>query len=451
VHIIIYLLKSTTKIKFKLDTREEGINKMAKNIAIHKNDIWCPTGKLDSKNIKLNSWFTINEFNSPKEEIFKENEYELDEKEDVKYNSKRILLDLTLKQKMIINEWLNSYLNMYNAALKYVKNNIKTDKKVLNFQYLRSKLKNEKEKLVKKSSIKVHDIDYAIKLVCQNYKSALTNYKMGNIKEFRIRFWRTKKENKVMDLEKDNFSKKGIRHLILGEVKGYYNGEQFNFSEVGCDSKLQKKNGNYYLYVPNLIDKITDNKTRNKVITIDPGIRRFGTGITENKVIKIGEGCSLKIENYLKRKDGILKNENINKVIKKKNEKMINKKISNLVDDLHWKTINYLTENNEKILIGNMSSKGIVSKKGNLNKMTKRIAQSLRFYEFRSRLKYKCNIKNAEYGNINEWMTSKMCSMCGNVKENLGGNEKYECVKCGIKMERDINGARNIHMRAIKK
>jgi putative transposase len=422
---------------------------MVQNILIHKNDIWCPTGNLNKKNINLNTWFTIEELTSLKKEYFKENEYEVDEKEEIKYNSKCIFLDLTPEQKIIINEWLNAYLNMYNVALKYIKNNIKKDKKVINFQYLRGKLKNEKERIVNKSSIKVHDIDYAIKLVCQNYKSALTNYKRGHIKQFRIRFWRTKKENKMMDLEKANFNVKGIRYTILGEVKGYYNGELFNFGEISSDCRLQKKNGNYYLYVPKLINKIEEKTKRNKMITLDPGIRRFGTGITENKVIKIGEGCSKTVENYLRRKDMIMNNENINKNIKKKNEKMINKKITNIVNELHWKTINYLTKNNESILIGNMSSKGIVSKKGNLNRMTKRIAQSLRFYEFRTRLKYKCNIRNAEYGNIDEWMTSKMCSMCGNIKENLGGNEKYECNKCGIKMERDVNGARNIHMKAI--
>ena len=49
-------------------------------------------------------------------------------------------------------------------------------------------------------------------------------------------------------------------------------------------------------------------------------------------------------------------NETISDKIKKKNEKMINKKISNIVSDLHWKTIKYLTDNNEVILMGNMST-----------------------------------------------------------------------------------------------
>lgn len=428
------------------DKRTLGIYKMTRKIENHKYDIWCPTNKLKTTNVKLKTWFDLKEYTSLKKIFFKENKYDV---EIIKYCAKRVLLKLTSTQKNIINCWLNSYLKMYNIALKYIKNNIKNDGKVVNFIYLRSLLKIKKQRLVAKSKIKVHDIDYAIKLVCQNYRSSLTNFQNGNIKHFRMRYWRNKKENKMMDMEKNNFSKKGIRFNILGKIRGYYNGKQFNFGEIKNDCRLQKKGEDYFLYVPELIEKIKNKNVKNKQITIDPGVRKFCTGITENKAIKIGEKVGQRIGNYLKRKDKIMKNKNINKRIKKKNEKMINNKINNLVDELHWKTINYLVKTNDIILIGDMSTKSIVSKNGNLGKITKRIALSLRFFVFHQRLKYKCDVNNTKYGKINEWMTSKMCSMCGNVKEDLGGNELYKCTKCGIQMDRDINGARNIHIKAI--
>ena len=65
-------------------------------------------------------------------------------------------------------------------------------------------------------------------------------------------------------------------------------------------------------------------------------------------------------------------------------------------------------------------------------------------------MRYKCDTKGVKFGEINEWMTSKMCSICGNVKEDLGSAETYECDKCGKHMERDVNGARNIHIKGIK-
>jgi transposase len=444
--------KSLKDLNFKFRNTMDKIN-MASKIFKHRNSIWCPIYNNFNPTIynKINthSWFSIKEtVEEPNNPIDTKQHY-LETNEDVKYKCKRIELDLTNKQKHIVNIWLNSFAEMYNVALKYIKENY-NDKKVFNFMYLRNLLKNEKEILVKKSfNIKVHDIDYAIKLACQNYKSADTNFKKGNIKTFRIRYWRRNKTVKIMDMEKNNFSGNSIRKNILGEVKGYYNGKRFNFSDIDCDSRLQKKGGNYYLFVPILLNE-QNNLHQEGTITIDPGIRRFGTAITHNKVVKIGENCSEKIKNYFLRKDKILSNPNINKNTKSKNEKMINKKIYNLVEDLHWKTLNYLTKNYKTILIGNISSKSIVSKSGNLNKMTKRIALSLRFNDFKKRLKFKSELRKLNCGIINEWMTSKMCSLCGNIKENLGGNEIYECLNCNKKIERDINGSRNIYIVSIK-
>jgi len=439
-----YLNKTKNKMNF---SKNSTINKMdmAKNILKHKNDIWCPRNNINLQNLELNTWFTIKE-SLPQNVDFKKNKYIVEEIKDIKYKCKRVILNLTNRQRNIIDKWLNAYLDMYNIALKYIKDNRETNKKILNFINLRKILINDKDKLVKKSgtvvenlnkksktkvkysTIKVHDIDYAIKLACQNYKSALTNYKKGNIKKFRIRYWRKNKQNKIMDLEKQSFNSNSIRKDVLNKVKGYYNGEKFNFNTIECDCRLQRTDGMYYLYVPELLLLNNEEKEKNEQITVDPGIRKFGTGITENKVVKIGEGSGENIRNYLLRKDKIINNENISKDIKKKNEKIINKKITNLVNELHWKSIDYLVNNYKTVLIGDMSIKSIVSKTGNLNKMTKRIGLHLSFYKFHQRLKYKCDINKVKYGKIKEWMTSKICSMCGNINENLGSSEIYTLI-----------------------
>jgi transposase len=428
----------------------KDIEIMQRKILSHNSDIWLPETKCNFLygGVKLNTWFTINE--SISENVnFKDNKFLVDDKEDIKYKCKRIRLDLNEKQKQTINIWLNAYLDMYNMSLKYIKENLSEDKKVLQFFHLRKLLETDKNKLVKKSGIKVHDIDYAIKLACQNYKSALTNFRNGYIKHFRIRYWNKNKKVKLMDLELADFNDNTIRKKVLGSVIGYYNGKRFNFDSIISDCRLQKNEGNYYLYVPDLV-VLNEYNNKSKQITIDPGIRTFGTGITENKIVKIGEKAGTSIKEYLLKKDKIMNNANIDVKIKKKNEKTINKKITNLVNELHWKTINYLTKNYETILIGSMSSKSIVSKKNGLNRMTKRIALHLNFNKFHQRLKFKCNMNGSIYGKINEWMTSKMCSNCSNIHENLGSSEMYECSKCKIRMERDINGARNIYIKAIR-
>ena len=82
--------------------------------------------------------------------------------------------------------------------------------------------------------------------------------------------------------------------------------------------------------------------------------------------------------------------------------------------------------------------------------MTKRIGMCFSFYKFKQRLKYKCNVNGVNSGFIDEWMTSKMCSKCGEIYTNLGGNKIYTCEYCGLIIDRDINGARNIHIKARK-
>jgi len=340
------------KVKYK--NYDEIIKNMQQKIYKYTNDIWTPQDNIKMKKVNTNSWFSISESSKNKEHNFIEHNYNTENLAIPTYKAKKITLILNQTQKNIINNWLNKYALMYNSSIKYIKNNVKNDKNVLKFINLRKILKNEKKDIIKNSNIKVHDIDGAIKLACTMYQSALTNIKNCNIKKFRIRYWKKKKEIKIMDLEKQNFTTNGIRPNILGKITGKYNGEIFNFNDIKCDCKLQKRKENYYLFVPEKIKKIQTEKP-NKMISIDPGIRTFFTGITENKVIKIKDKKSV-IKGYLKRKDKIMGNELIPDKIKKKNEKMINKKISNIVSDLHWKTIKYLTDNNEVILMGNMST-----------------------------------------------------------------------------------------------
>lgn len=436
---------------------------MKQKVIKHKKDIWRPPLDIELNEIpKFKSWFSILE--SKKQNVnFTDGIYHTLPQESVKYKSKEIILNLTRQQKLIVNTWLNAYLEMYNVTLKYIKDNINNDKYATNYIHVRSKLMDKKKEILakfcnistrksKKTSVKVHDIDYAIKLACSNWKSAITNLSLGNIKFFRIRYWRKNKPIKIMDLEKNDFDNGSIRSSILGKVKGLYNGKKFSFNSIECDCRLKRVNDDYYLYVPEYIDLENEyvKHKKNKQITIDLGVRTFATCITENKVVKIGNNCGKRIKENLLRKDNIINNSKISEKIKKKNEKIINKKIKNLVREMHWKTINYLVKEYDTILVGDLSAKSIVSKRGRLSPMTKRISMNLSFYEFRQKLKYKCCLNKTKYGVIDEWMTSKMCSRCGEIKEELGGKKIYRCEKCKLIIDRDINGARNIHIKARK-
>ena len=61
-------------------------------------------------------------------------------------------------------------------------------------------------------------------------------------------------------------------------------------------------------------------------------------------------------------------------------------------------------------------------------------------------LEYKLMFLGKQFLKISKWFpSSKTCSKCGNVKEELKLSERsYKCECCGIEIDRDYNAAVNI-------
>ena len=268
----------------------------------------------------------------------------------------------------------------------------------------------------------------------------------------------------MIDLEKNNFSSGSIRQNVLGEVYGYYNGKRFNFETIKSDSRLTYSCGKYYLYVSEKIiinDKAKDEakkevkeevKEKKENISCDPGIRTLLSGITEDTIVEIGNNLQTIMNKYLNRIDEIKNNKEIPNRIKRKVEKICNNKMRNIIDEVHWKTINYLVSNYKTIFIGNMSTKSIISNLNvvQLSPIIKKMAQLIRLNEFKQRLKYKCAVHNVNFKETNEKYTTKMCSHCGNIKENVGSAKVYNCDNCGLCIGRDFQSARTQYIGSIK-
>jgi transposase len=130
---------------------------------------------------------------------------------------------------------------------------------------------------------------------------------------------------------------------------------------------------------------------------------------------------------------------------------LLYRKQSHLAMQMHYNTITFLTGNFNWILLPSFESQEIVKGK-KLSKETKREASQLQHYKFKQRLQSACSsMKNCKVLIVSEAWTSKTCGRCGSIKTNLTLKDRiYSCNKCGLSIDRDVNGSRNILLRNIQ-
>jgi len=474
------LLKKQKIEKYKKDKKEKQKKELAKfkkKIIQNKNDL--PKTNIKYYNYKsTDSWFSIKEYSVVEKCNTIQYSKSVEDKELIK--CQKIIMSLTEEQKKIINSWFDAYTKMYNATLKYIYENynikkcgtnrtelieelkrINNDEDIetfYNFYNLRSILYDIKNKIIEDSKIEsinrntkinAHTLDYAIRLLCSNFKSIKTNILRGHMKRFRMKFWRNNRVSKTLEIEHQYIKNNKICHKILGDIKYFYNGSEVDLINIDSNVKINynDETKEYSLLVPiKFNNKIIENKKEN-LISLDPGLRTFMTCVSETKVTEIGTNV-----NKIIGKDILnlakIKSKNISKKKKKKKTKRLTKYISNKVDDLHWKSINYLVKNYNTVLLGDMSANSIVRNKTSiLRPIQKTACLRTKYYQFRQRLEYKCLANKVNYALVNEKNTSQACSICGNIKTDLGASKIYKCIKCNSELNRDINGARNIYIK----
>lgn len=173
---------------------------------------------------------------------------------------------------------------------------------------------------------------------------------------------------------------------------------------------------------------------------MDPGLRSFQTGFSESETFSIQRNKLLK---KLKLKLDFFSSKRKWKYKRRRKQK----KINSIVDDLHWKTINYITNRYTHILLPEFESQDMMGQ----NRYNNRSFNILKHYKFKERLKSYINETHNKLYIVNEGYTSKTCSQCGILNYELQGNKVFSCVneECKLEIDRDVNGARNIFLKHI--
>ncbi|HED0825018.1 TPA: transposase [Campylobacter coli] len=128
---------------------------------------------------------------------------------------------------------------------------------------------------------------------------------------------------------------------------------------------------------------------------------------------------------------------------------------SNVKKDSYHKITSRLIQEFDLIAVEDLQTKNMtkraklknVKAKSGLNKSILNTS----FYQFSQYLEYKAKHNGKFFVKVNPQYTSKTCSICGHIKENLTLKDRtYFCENCGNTLHRDINAANNILKRGLE-
>ena len=382
-----------------------------------------------------------------------------------------------------LNIYKQSKQNEVMKPIKPKKQSIDNEIKKINDKYKKlmkdCDKKQHNEKLIKNAPDET--IKAEIKYFCSNLKSSITQH---GINGFEIGYKNTE-HKKTLTLSNKSISKKGISINTMGELncrkfKNIINKHKINHE---CKLKYENCSKKYYLFIPETEKKMEIDQNKKEIVALDPGEKIFQTYYSRNEIGKIGENMREKILHEKSKIDKLKsigtqsKNKNGNRLNKKsitKKIKKINNKIKGYVNEIHKKATKYLCENYKVILIPEFKTKNMLSKKEvekyelklneklsksektkimnklELHKNVKKVIQSQSHYKFRTYLAKASERYRTKVIIVDEKYTSKICTYCGIYSDKYTKNREKIC-KCKNKIDRDVNGSRNIMLKNAKK
>lgn len=248
------------------------------------------------------------------------------------------------------------------------------------------------------------------------------------------KYWNTGKKSKYHPLYDMSFESSNQRlHRLPATSRLIYN----------------KMLNRWILSVPNFLDKPIE-KNRRQVIALDPGVRTFLTGYDNSgNAFEFGKNDISGLARLLHRRNQLQSKMTMLSSKKKRNHRRallrINYRLKNLINDAHRRVIVFLTKNYKEIHIPKLNFHNL----GKMSKKTKAKTVAWNHCLFVDRLVSYSASQKTNVIVCTEEYTSKTCSSCGNLKNNLGSNKTYNCSSCNKVFDRDINAAKNILLKSL--
>ena len=213
------------------------------------------------------------------------------------------------------------------------------------------------------------------------------------------------------------------------------------------------KAGRFYVSVLVEIPDVNIYNSSNEGIGIDLGLKDFAIisngktyrNINKSAGLKKLEKQLIREQRSLSRKyESLKKGESTQRANIQKQKLKVQKlhhKMDNIRTDYINKTIAEIVKTKPSyITIEDLNVKGMMK-----NRCLSKAVASQKFYEFRTRLKAKCDENGIELRVADRFYpSSKTCHHCGSVRKNLKLSDRIYRCECGYVADRDLNAALNL-------
>ena len=442
-------------------------------IAAFSNFLWLPnstanhdslintTQSWDSKTA-AHSWFSTNRIPAPDSELPRI--YSSAAVQDSatratagtsKQQARRIQIYPDRTQKMAINTWLTASRWTYNLTVEILQSGIPAV-----WKHIASMVMPE----VKALHPEWDSVPYQVKRTAvRDACRAMSNVKTFNMElkadqtqgnradeEFAQLGYRSRQNpRQSCYIPDDAVTEHGVYHTMLGPLRM---AETIPAGHKEC--RLVQERGRYWLVVPYPAQCDIETPSGDGVVALDPGVRTFLTYFSETDCGKLGHHAFGRVQRLCHWLDDLI-SRTTKEPNRRKRRQMraaqarMRQRITNLVDELHWQLARWLTSNYRIILLPTFETHDMTQRAGRrIRSKTARMMLTFRHYEFKQRLNWKAWQRGALVLDVNEAYTSKTRSWDGTVNTKLGGAKAIRD-DTGFGMDRDINGARGIFLRAL--
>ena len=252
------------------------------------------------------------------------------------------------------------------------------------------------------------------------------------------------------------------RHKVKIPTLGWVRLKEFGYIPVNSIVKIgtvSQKADKYYVSILVEEDDKKVYKSTNEGLGIDLGVKEFVVCSNGIKFKNINKTSTVKkVEKKLKREQRKLSRKYESLKIRNKNLKEGRATSQNIqkqlvkVQKLHQRLTNIRTDYINKIVSSIIKQKPSYITIEDLavsnlmkNKHLSKAIASQKFFEFKTKLMFKCKENHIELRIVDRFYpSSKTCSSCGKVKKDLKLSDRvYKC-DCGLTIDRDLNASINL-------